>query len=223
MTSDGVGRPHRRLSFLRSRCTSQPFETLEPARHSVPTGACQVHQPSPNRSLRSLAPAGRPATLIMSTTPAIRVLRQYDVEFTTHEYRYEEHGGTRVASDQLGVDEHAVVKTMVLEDEAGHPFLVLMHGDREVSTKRLARQIGRKTVRSCEAADAERHTGYQVGGISPFSTRKRLSVFVESSVLDLAAIYINGGRRGCLVRIAPGELTRVLGAVPIAAAIQPSD
>lgn len=154
----------------------------------------------------------------MPTTPAIRVLRQHGVEFTSHEYRYEEHGGTRVAADQLGVDEHAVVKTMVLEDEAGHPFLMLMHGDREVSTKRLARQTGSRTVRSCDVGAAERHTGYQIGGISPFGTRKRLPVFVEASILDLPAIYINGGRRGCLVRIAPGELTRVLGAVAIEAA-----
>ena len=151
----------------------------------------------------------------MSATPAIHFLRKHGVAFTEHPYRYEEHGGTRVSSRELGVDEHAVVKTLVMEDEAKRPLIVLMHGDREVSTKQLARQIGRKAVEPCDPAVAQRHTGYAVGGTSPFGTRKPLPVFVERSVLDLERIYVNGGRRGLLVCVAPGELTRVLGAVAV--------
>ena len=123
----------------------------------------------------------------MSATPAIHFLRKHGVAFTEHPYRYEEHGGTRVSSRELGVDEHAVVKTLVMEDEAKRPLIVLMHGDREVSTKQLARQIGRKAVEPCDPAVAQRHTGYAVGGTSPFGTRKPLPVFVERSVLDLDA------------------------------------
>jgi Cys-tRNA(Pro) deacylase len=143
------------------------------------------------------------------------MLRAHDVRFTEHPYRYEEHGGTAVSARELGVDEHVVVKTLVMEDEGRQPLIVLMHGDRSVSTKDLARQLGRKTVRACDPAVAQRHTGYLVGGTSPFGTLKRLPTYVERSILALDAIYINGGRRGFLVRIAPGELTRVLGAVPV--------
>lgn len=155
----------------------------------------------------------------MSATPAIHALRRHGVSFSEHPYTYEEHGGTRTASRELGIDEHAIVKTLVMQDEAGTPLIVLMHGDRQVSTKALARQIGRKAIVPCEPATAERHTGYLVGGTSPFGTRKRLPVFVERSILDLGAIYINGGRRGLLVSIEPRELTRVLAAVPVEAAI----
>ena len=155
----------------------------------------------------------------MSATPAIHFLRKHGVAFTEHPYRYEEHGGTRVSSRELGVDEHAVVKTLVMEDEAKRPLIVLMHGDREVSTKQLARQIQRKTVEPCDPVVAQRHTGYAVGGTSPFGTRKPLPVFVERSVLDLERVYINGGRRGLLVCVAPGELTRVLAAVPVEVAL----
>lgn len=155
-----------------------------------------------------------------TATPAIHFLRKHGVSFTEHAYRYEEHGGTRVSSRALGVDEHAVVKTLVMEDEARHPLIVLMHGDREVSTKQLARQIGRKTIDPCAPAVAERHTGYAVGGTSPFGTRKMLPVFVERSIIDLETIYINGGRRGLLVALAPAELTRVLGAIPVDVAIE---
>jgi Cys-tRNA(Pro) deacylase len=155
----------------------------------------------------------------VSATPAIHFLRKHDVPFTEHPYRYEEHGGTRVSSRELGVPEHAVVKTLVMEDERKQPLIVLMHGDREVSTKQLARQIDRKTVAPCEPAVAQRHTGYAVGGTSPFGTRKLLPVFVERSILDLDRIYINGGRRGLLVSLAPGELTRVLAAVPVDVAL----
>ena len=155
----------------------------------------------------------------VSATPAIHFLRKHGVAFTEHPYRYEEHGGTRVSSRELGVDEHAVVKTLVMEDEAKRPLIVLMHGDREVSTRQLARQIDRKTIEPCDPAVAQRHTGYAVGGTSPFGTRKPLPVFVERSVLDLERVYVNGGRRGLLVCVAPGDLTRVLGAVAVEVAL----
>ena len=155
----------------------------------------------------------------MSATPAVHFLRKHGVAFTEHPYRYEEHGGTRVSSRELGVDEHAVVKTLVMEDEAKRPLIVLMHGDREVSTKQLARQIGRKTIEPCDPAVAQRHTGYAVGGTSPFGTRKPLPVFVERTILELERLYINGGRRGLLVGVAPEDLTRVLGATPVEVAL----
>jgi Cys-tRNA(Pro) deacylase len=155
----------------------------------------------------------------VAATPAIHFLRKHGVAFTEHPYRYEEHGGTRVSSRELGVDEHAVVKTLVMHDEAKLPLLVLMHGDREVSTKQLARQIDRKTVEPCDPAVAQRHTGYAVGGTSPFGTRKPLPVYVERSVLQLERIYLHGGRRGLLVSLEPGELVRVLRAVPVEAAL----
>jgi len=156
---------------------------------------------------------------LMPATPAIHFLRKHGVAFTEHPYRYEEHGGTRVSSRELGVDEHAVVKTLVMEDEAKRPLVVLMHGDREVSTKQLARQTGHKTIEPCAPAVAERHTGYAVGGTSPFGTRKPLPIFVERTILDLERLYINGGRRGLLVGVAPGDLTRVLGATPVEVAL----
>jgi len=155
----------------------------------------------------------------VSATPAIHFLRKHGVSFTEHPYRYEEHGGTRVSSRELGVDEHAVIKTLVMQDETKQPLLVLMHGDREVSTKQLARQIDCKTIEPCDPAVAQKHTGYAVGGTSPFGTRKTLPVYVERSVLDLDRIYINGGRRGLLVSIVPSELIRVLHAVPVEAAL----
>jgi Cys-tRNA(Pro) deacylase len=155
----------------------------------------------------------------MAVTSGIRALRAHGILFTEHPYRYEEHGGTAVSARELGVDEHVVVKTLVMEDEARQPLIVLMHGDRSVSTKELARQIGRKTVRPCDPAVAQRHTGYLVGGTSPFGTLKPLPVYVERSILALDAIYINGGRRGFLVRLAPGELVRGLAAIPVDVAI----
>ena len=132
------------------------------------------------------------------------------MHFVEREYRYEEHGGTRVSARELGVDEHAVVKTLVMEDERREPLIVLMHGDREVSTKQLARQTGRKTVTPCDPAVAQRHTGYMVGGTSPFGTRKTLPVFIERTILELDTVYINGGRRGFLVALSPQEIARVL-------------
>jgi Cys-tRNA(Pro) deacylase len=146
----------------------------------------------------------------MSATGAITVLRKQGVAFSEHEYRYEERGGTAVSSRELGVDEHSVIKTLVMEDESKKPLLVLMHGDREVSTKNLARQIGAKTVSPCAPEVAQRHTGYMVGGTSPFGTRKPLPVFMERSIANLDRIYVNGGRRGFLVSMPPSELIRVL-------------
>jgi len=155
----------------------------------------------------------------VSATPAIHFLRKHGVAFTEHPYRYEDHGGTRVSSRELGVDEHAVVKTLVMEDEAKRPLIVLMHGDREVSTKQLARQTGRKTIEPCDPAVAQRHTGYAVGGTSPFGTRKPLPVFVERTILELERLYVNGGRRGLLVSVSPADLARVLDATAVEVAL----
>ena len=154
-----------------------------------------------------------------TATPAIHSLRKHGVAFTEHEYRYEERGGTRVSSRELGVDEHAIVKTLVMEDESGTPLIVLMHGDCEVSTKNLARQAGVKTVTPCEPAVAQKHTGYLVGGTSPFGTRKAMPVYLERSVLELDRVYINGGRRGFLVNLAPRDIVRVLAPVLVDVAI----
>ena len=141
---------------------------------------------------------------------AIPVLKKHGVAFTEHEYRYEERGGTAVSSRELGVDEHAVIKTLVMEDEKKKPLIVLMHGDREVSTKNLARQIGAKTVSPCAPDVAQRHSGYMVGGTSPFGTRKPMPIYMERSIADLDRLYINGGRRGFLVSMPPADLIRVL-------------
>ena len=144
------------------------------------------------------------------STPATDMLEAHGVAYTVHLYRYVEHGGTAVSSESLGVPEHEVVKTLVMEDEEKKPLIVLMHGDQKVSTKDLARQAGRKRIEPCKPEVAQRHTGYQVGGTSPFGTRKALPVYVERTILELPAIYINGGRRGLLVRIEPKELVRLL-------------
>ncbi|HKK02092.1 MAG TPA: Cys-tRNA(Pro) deacylase [Desulfuromonadales bacterium] len=152
-------------------------------------------------------------------TPAIRLLRAEHVAFTPHLYGYEEHGGTAVSARELGVAEHSVVKTLIMENENREPLIVLMHGDRQVSTKELARQIRVKTVSPCAPATADRHSGYQVGGTSPFATRKAMPVYVEETILELPRIYINGGKRGFLVAIAPQELRRVLNPTPVSVAI----
>ncbi|KAF7598833.1 MAG: Cys-tRNA(Pro) deacylase [Candidatus Dactylopiibacterium carminicum] len=143
-------------------------------------------------------------------TAAVRVLRQYKVSYTEHLYAYEEKGGTAVSSRELGVDEHAVIKTLIMEDDTHHPLIVLMHGDHEVSTKNLARHLGVKTVSPCTPDVANRHSGYLVGGTSPFGTRKVMPVFMEASIAELPTIYINGGKRGFLVGLAPAEVIRVL-------------
>ena len=138
------------------------------------------------------------------------VLKANRVSYTEHEYEYLEHGGTEVSAQALGVTEHEVVKTLVMQDEDARPLIVLMHGDRKVSTKNLARQAGVKRIEPCKPESAQRHSGYQVGGTSPFGTRKKLPVFMERSILELPRIYINGGRRGFLVGIAPADLVRTL-------------
>ena len=143
-------------------------------------------------------------------TPATSFLRQNNVSFTEHLYDYVEHGGTAESVRQLGVDEHSVVKTLVMQDQDAKPLIILMHGDRQVSLKNFARQIGAKKVEPCRPEVAQRHTGYQVGGTSPFGTRKLLPVYVERSILALPSIYINGGHRGFLVQIVPKVLTELL-------------
>lgn len=143
-------------------------------------------------------------------TPATKFLRAHGVPFSSHPYAYEEHGGTKVSARELNVDEHAVVKTLVFEDEGAKPLIVLMHGDCKVSAKELARQIGCKKVEPCKPEVANRHTGFLVGGTSPFGTRKKLPVYLEKTILDLPLIYINGGRRGYLVGIHPHDLLRTL-------------
>jgi len=148
-------------------------------------------------------------------TPAVRALRQAGVDFTDHPYTYIEHGGTSAFASEFGVDEHSVVKTLIMEDETKRPFVVLMHGDREVSTKELARTLGVKSVRPCAPDTAERHSGYQVGGTSPFGLRKPMPIYVEESILELPRIYINGGKRGFLVGLGPKDLARVLKPVPV--------
>ena len=152
-------------------------------------------------------------------TSAIRVLRQHRVDFTAHPYDYEPRGGTRHSAQCLGVDEHAVIKTLVMQDDAGQPLVVLMHGDREVSTKALARALGVKAIRPCDPAVAERHSGYQVGGTSPFGTRKAMPTYMEASIEALPRLWINGGKRGLLVSMAPAELVRVLSPTPVEVAI----
>jgi Cys-tRNA(Pro) deacylase len=154
------------------------------------------------------------------STPATRLLRERGVAYTEHLYRYEERGGTAVSSRELGVDEHAVVKTLVMEDDAGAPLVVLMHGDREVSTKALARQLGKREVRICKPEVANRHSGYQVGGTSPLGTRKAMPIYMERTILDLPRMYVNGGSRGFLVGVAPRELAGVLSATLVDVAIE---
>ena len=152
-------------------------------------------------------------------TPAIRVLREKRVAFEPHLYDYVEHGGTRHSAEALGVDEHAVVKTLVMETDAKKPLIVLMHGDREVSTKQLARHLGVKSIHPCDFAQAQKHTGYLVGGTSPFGTRARMPVYAERTIFDLPKIYINGGKRGFLVSIDPNVLRDVLKVVEVEVAI----
>ena len=151
----------------------------------------------------------------VSETPATQLLRRHGVTYTEHVYDYVEHGGTEESARQLGVPEHEVVKTLVMQDERAQPLVVLMHGDKQVSTKNLARQIGAKSVEPCTPEVAQRHSGYQVGGTSPFGVCKAMPVFVEASILALPRICINGGRRGYLVGIEPQVLTALLGARPV--------
>ncbi len=152
-------------------------------------------------------------------TQAVRMLKEKSATFILRTYKYEEKGGTPVASRELGVDEHQVIKTLVMEDDRKNPLLVLMHGDNQVSTKNLARVLGVKSVEPCDPETAHRHTGYMVGGISPFGTRKPLKVYIEASVLELPKIYINAGKRGLLAEMTPQELKRILNPIPVKVAI----
>ncbi|MFO7831779.1 MAG: aminoacyl-tRNA deacylase [Desulfuromonadaceae bacterium] len=154
-----------------------------------------------------------------TSSPVTRLLEQYGVSFSVHEYKYTPQGGTACSSGELGVDEHQVIKTLVMEDESGSPCIILMHGDCSVSTKELARNIGCKTISPCKPEVAQRHTGYMVGGTSPFATRKALPIYAEESILELQQIYINGGRRGLLVSIAPCTLKSVLNPVLVQIAV----
>ncbi len=152
-------------------------------------------------------------------TPAARFLRARNVDFSEHPYRYVEHGGTRTFADETGTDEHAVIKTLVMEDDAKRPLVILMHGDRDVSTKELARFLGVKAVHPCSPETAERHSGYMVGGTSPFGLRKPLPIYMEATILDLPRVYINGGKRGFLVGLEPREITRTLNPTLVKVAI----
>ncbi|HUU42068.1 MAG TPA: Cys-tRNA(Pro) deacylase [Desulfatiglandales bacterium] len=153
------------------------------------------------------------------TTQAIRTLKEHGVDFKLHPYKYEEKGGTEVAAKELNVDEHCVIKTLVMEDDRGNPFIILMHGDKKVSTKDLARLLGVKTVKPCEPQEANRHTGYFVGGISPFGTRNPLKVYIEESIMSIAKIYINAGRKGLLAEISTADLPKILDIIPVNVAI----
>lgn len=152
-------------------------------------------------------------------TPAVRLLRERKIEFEPHLYAYEERGGTRHSAEALGVDEHAVVKTLVMETDARRALVILMHGDREVSTKQLARAIGARSVQPCDPATAQKHTGYLVGGTSPFGTRATMPVYVERTIFELRKIYINGGKRGFLISIDPQVLRALLPVAEVEAAI----
>ena len=154
------------------------------------------------------------------STPATAFLARHGVAYTEHEFEYLEHGGTSHSSASMGVTEHAVIKTLVMENERGEPLIVLMHGDRKVSTKELARQAGAKRIAPCKPEVATRHSGYLIGGTSPFGTRKGMPVYLERSVLGLERIYINGGRRGYLLGMAPAELTRVLSPLLVEVALE---
>ena len=155
----------------------------------------------------------------ISETPATQFLRRQGAAFGEHPYEYVDHGGTGESARQLGVPEHDVVKTLIMEDERAQPLVVLMHGDCSVSTKNLARQIGCKSVQPCKPEVAQRHSGYMVGGTSPFGTKKRMPVYVEATVLELEKIYINGGRRGYLVSLDPKLLTALVDAKPVECAL----
>ena len=154
-----------------------------------------------------------------SESPATAMLKKHAVAYTEHAYEYVEHGGTGVSSAALGVEEHHVVKTLIFEDDQRRPLCVLMHGDRKVSTKELARQIGVKRVAPCKPEDATRHSGFLVGGCSPFGLRKPMPVYVEKTILDIEKIYINGGRRGFLVGMSPDDLVRVMTPTTVSAAL----
>lgn len=163
--------------------------------------------------------ARKDKTAHVSETPATQLLRAHGVDFSEHPYDYVEHGGTAESARQLGLPEHTVVKTLVMQNQDAQPLIVLMHGDCKVSTKNLARQIGAKSVEPCQPEVAHRHSGYLVGGTSPFGTRKAMPVYIEESILALPRIAINGGRRGFLVQIDPQVCVQLLGAQPVHCAL----
>ncbi len=152
-------------------------------------------------------------------TPAIRVLKDSEISYTLYSYKCEEKGGTKLAADELNVDEHQVIKTLVMENERREPAVVLMHGDKQVSTKAFARALKVKTIRPCEPEVAHRHTGYFVGGISPLGPKKQLKMYYEASIVDIPYIYINAGRKGLLARISPKDLIKMIEAIPVNVAI----
>lgn len=156
----------------------------------------------------------------LPVTPAIRVLREHGITYTPHLYNYEDRGGTAVSSRELGVPEHLMIKTLVMEDEHKNPLIILMHGDKEVSTKELARFLAVKTISPCSPETANKHTGYLVGGTSPFGTRKLMPVYMEKSILELSKLYINGGKRGFLVELTPQDLVTVLNPTLVQVAIE---
>ena len=153
------------------------------------------------------------------TTPAILALKAQRIDFTLHNYQYEERGGTKTAAGKLMVNEHRIIKTLVMEDETGMPLIILMHGDKEVSTKSLARIIGVKSISPCNPIIAEKHTGYKVGGTSPFGTKKVMPVYMEATIADLPEIFINAGSRGLLARMPSDELLRILKPIAVSVAI----
>ncbi len=153
------------------------------------------------------------------SSPAILALKAQSAVFTLHSYTYEEKGGTKISAMKLGVDEHCVIKTLIMEDENGNPLVILMHGDKEVSTKSLARSIGAKSIVPCRPEIAQKHTGYKVGGTSPFGTRKTLPIYMEKTILDLPAILLNAGSRGLLAQMAPAEVVRILHPVMVKVSI----
>ena len=153
------------------------------------------------------------------TTPAILALRAQSVDFTLHPYPYEERGGTKRAAGKLGVDEHCIIKTLVMEDETGKPLIILMHGYKEVSTKSIARIIGVKSISPCNPVIAEKHTGYKVGGTSPFGTKKVMPVYMEKTLGNLPEIFINAGSRGLLAQMSSSELLRILKPIAVSVAI----
>jgi Cys-tRNA(Pro) deacylase len=151
-------------------------------------------------------------------TPAVRVLKENSAEFSLHPYKYEERGGTEVSARELRVDEYRVIKTLVMEDDRKAPLIILMHGNRQVSTKELARVLGVKSIQPCDPATANRHTGYLVGGTSPFGTRKPIPIYIEKTILEIPRILINAGKRGLLAEVATGDLVRILDPVPVTVA-----
>ncbi|HEY0252114.1 MAG TPA: Cys-tRNA(Pro) deacylase [Kofleriaceae bacterium] len=155
----------------------------------------------------------------MKVTMAIRALRAGKVAFEPFEYKWEPHGGTAASAEALGVDEHAVIKTLIFEDDRAQPLCILMHGDREVSAKNLARQIGAKSTAPCKPEIADKHSGYQVGGTSPFGLKRAMPIYLERTIVELPAIWINGGGRGFLVKLSPGDLVRVLSPMLVDVAI----